>query len=104
MEEARKGFLPISDGIKLNKSQCPSRTDERDQMSRMPYASAIGSMMYAMTCTRPDVSYALSVTRRYQADPGESHWTAVKNIVKYLKRTKDMFLVYGGEDELSLKG
>src|SRR3954466_13678518 len=60
--------------------------------------------MYAMLCTRPDVSYALSATSRYQANPGESHWEAVKNILKYLKRTKDMFLVYGGEDELVLRG
>ena len=70
-------------------------------MSKIPYASAIGSIMYAMLCTRPDVSYALSITSRYQSYPGESHWTAVKNILKYLRRSKDMFLVYGGlEDDL----
>src|SRR4051812_36057415 len=103
MEEAKKGFLPMSHGIKLSKTQCPSTTDERERMSRVPYASTIGSIMYAMVCTRPYVSYALSVTSRYQADPGEGHWTAVKNILKYLKRTKDVFLVYGGEDELSVK-
>ena len=57
-----------------------------------------------MICTRPDVSYALRVMSRYQADLGESHWTAVKAILKYLRRTKDMFLVYGGEAELSVKG
>src|SRR4051812_21557986 len=73
-------------------------------MSAIPYASAVRSIMYAMICTRPDVSYALSVLSRYQADPGEIHWTAAKNILKYLRRTKDMFLVYGGEDELSVKG
>ena len=56
--------------------------------------------MYAMISTRPDVSYALSVTSRYQSDPGESHWTAVKNILKYLRRTKYVFLVYGDEEEL----
>ena len=67
--------------------------DERDRMSKIPYASAIGSIMYAMLCTRPDVSYALSITSRYQSDPGESHWTAVKNILKYLRRTKDIFLI-----------
>ena len=60
--------------------------------------------MYAMLCTRPDVSYALSMTSRYQQNSGERHWIAVKNILKYLKRTKDMFLVYGGvEEELSVK-
>lgn len=73
-------------------------------MSKVPYASAVGSIMYAMICTRPDVSYALSVSSRYQADPGESHWTLVKNILKYLRRTKDVFLIYGGEEELVVNG
>ena len=61
MEEAKKGFLPMSYGINLSKSQCPMTTDEWDRMSKVPYASAIGSIMYAMISTRPDVSYALSV-------------------------------------------
>ena len=60
--------------------------------------------MYAMLCTRPDVSYALSTTSRFQSNPGEAHWTAVKNILKYLRRTSDMFLVYGGEPELTVTG
>nr|XP_043630410.1 secreted RxLR effector protein 161-like [Erigeron canadensis] len=73
-------------------------------MKGIPYASAIGSIMYAMLCTRPDVSLALSLTSRYQQNPGEEHWIAVKSILKYLWRTKDMFLVYGGlEEELSIK-
>ena len=73
-------------------------------MSRIPYPSAIGSIMYAMSCTRPDIAYALSVKSRYQSDPGESHWIAVKNILKYLRRTKDVFLIYGGEEELIVNG
>ncbi|XP_057249317.1 secreted RxLR effector protein 161-like [Beta vulgaris subsp. vulgaris] len=60
--------------------------------------------MYAMICTRPDVSYALSMNSRYQANPGDDHWTAVKNILKYLNRTKEKFLVYGEEDKLSIIG
>ncbi|XP_031392392.1 secreted RxLR effector protein 161-like [Punica granatum] len=70
-------------------------------MAQVPYASAIGSLMYAMLCTRPDIAYAVSVTSRYQSNPGLDHWTAVKNILKYLRRTKDMVLVYG-ECELRL--
>ena len=57
----------------MGKSQCPTTTDERGRMSKVPYASAIGSIMYAIISTHPDVSYALSVTSRYQSDPGESH-------------------------------
>ena len=95
----------MSHGITLSKSQCPNTKDERERMSKIPYASAIGSIMYAMLCTRPDVSYVLSITSRYQSDPGESHWTAVKNILKYLRRFKDIFLVYGGlEDDLVVNG
>ena len=104
MNTAKKGFLPMLHGIRLSKTQGLVSADERRRMEMIPYASAIGSIMYAMICTRPDVSYALSVTSRYQSDPGESHWTAVKNILKYLRRTKDVFLVYGGEEALGVKG
>ena len=60
--------------------------------------------MYAILCTRPDVSYALSATSRYQSDPGDAHWVAVKNILKYLRRIKDSFLLYGGQEELAVIG
>ena len=56
--------------------------------------------MYAMMCTRPDVCLAISLAWRYQSYSGVDHWTTVKNILKYLKSTKDMFLVYGGNKEL----
>ncbi|KAL1294051.1 hypothetical protein AAHE18_19G113100 [Arachis hypogaea] len=72
-------------------------------MSRIPYASAVGDIMYTMTCTRPDVAYALGIASRYQANPGEEHWKVVKSILKYLRRTKDQFLIYG-DSELILKG
>ncbi|KAK8557572.1 hypothetical protein V6N12_009801 [Hibiscus sabdariffa] len=104
MEESKRGFLPVRHVIYLSKEMCPSTPQERERMSQIPYASAIGSIMYAMICTRPDLSYALSMTSRYQANLGEGHWTAVKNILKYLRRTKDVFLVYGGEEELRIKG
>ncbi|XP_071708784.1 secreted RxLR effector protein 161-like [Rutidosis leptorrhynchoides] len=58
-------------------------------MNGVPYALAIGSIMYAMRYTRPDVSFALNMTSRYQQNPGDCHWTAVKNILKYLRNTKD---------------
>jgi hypothetical protein len=60
--------------------------------------------MYAMLCTRSNVSYALSATSRYQSNYGKAHWTFVKNILKYSRRTKEAFLVFGGEEELVVKG
>jgi hypothetical protein len=104
MENSKRGFLPVAQGTVLSKTQSPSTKKELERMSEIPYASAIGSIMYAMLCTRPDVSYALSMTSRYQQNPGDSHWMAVKNILKYLRRTKDMFLIYGGlEEDLCVK-
>ncbi len=91
-------------GVSLTKAQCPSTLKKRNRMSRIPYASAIGSIVYAMVCTRPDVSNTLSMTSKYQSDPGEQHWIAIKNIFKYLRRTKDMFLVYGSEEVFVVKG
>ena len=104
MHDSKKGFLPMSHGVSLNKSQCPSTPDEKEKMSAIPYASAIGSIMYAMLCTRPDIAYALRVASRYQSNPGEANWVATKNILKYFRRTKDKFLVYGGEEELVVNG
>ena len=60
--------------------------------------------MYDIIWTRHDVAFVIRLTSRYQANPGESHWAAVKTILKYLKRTKEMFLVYGGEEELVVRG
>ncbi|KAJ9556974.1 hypothetical protein OSB04_011588 [Centaurea solstitialis] len=105
MDESKKGFIPMQHGIVLSKTQCPVSSEDQDKMKSVPYASAIGSIMYAMLCTRPDVAYSVSVTSRYQQNPGEPHWVAVKNILKYLRRTKEMFLVFGGsEDEISVIG
>ncbi|KAD2393217.1 hypothetical protein E3N88_40194 [Mikania micrantha] len=105
MENSKKGLVPIQKGTILSRSQCPSSKVEQERMNGVPYASAIGSIMYAMICTRPDVSCALSMTSRYQQNPGNSHWMAVKGILKYHRNTKDMFLTYGsGEEELVVKG
>ena len=60
--------------------------------------------MYAVLCTRLDVSLAVIMVGSFQSNPRVDHWTTVKNILKYLKRTKDMFLVYGGDEELVVKG
>ncbi|KAL0445542.1 UNVERIFIED_CONTAM: Retrovirus-related Pol polyprotein from transposon TNT 1-94 [Sesamum latifolium] len=94
-------MLGLTQSSYIEKS--PKTDEELKRMSDIPYASAVGSIQYAVQCTRPDVAYTLSVTNRYQACVGEAHWSAVKSIFKYLRRTKDMFLIYGG-GELILEG
>ncbi|KAL0458098.1 UNVERIFIED_CONTAM: Retrovirus-related Pol polyprotein from transposon TNT 1-94 [Sesamum latifolium] len=60
-------------GMKLSKKQSPKTGEKLKRMSDMPYASAVGSIQYAVQCTRPDVAYALSITSKYQACTGEAH-------------------------------
>ncbi|KAM2382860.1 hypothetical protein ACFXTH_040483 [Malus domestica] len=103
MEQSKKGILPVRHGIHLSKSMEPKTPEEIRQMSTVPYASAIGSLMYAMICTRPDIAYVGSITSRYQSNPGSEHWAAVKTVLKYLRRTKGMFLIYGRATELRVE-
>ena len=66
-------------------------------MREILYAPTVGSLMYAMLCTRSDICFAVGMVSRYQSKPGEEHWIAVKYILKYLRRTRDYMLVYQDE-------
>ena len=67
--------------MKLSKTQNPTTTKDRERMKVVPYASAIGSIKYAMLCTETVLSLAMSLARRYNSDPGVDHCTAVKVIL-----------------------
>ena len=98
MLDSKKGLLPFRHGIHLSKTMSPKTTEEMAKMAKVPYASAIGSLMYAILCTRPDIAYIVSVTSRFQSNLGLEHWVVVKAILMYLGRTKDLVLTYGGGD------
>ena len=98
MQDSKKGSLPFTHGIHLSSEQSPKTPQEVEDMRRFPYASAVGSLMYAMLCTRPDICYAVGMVSRFQSNPGPDHWTAVKNILKYLRRTRNYMLVFSGTD------
>ena len=73
MDNSKRGYFPVGVGITLSRENCLTTSEQRECMSRVPYASAVGAIMYTMSYTRPDVAYALGVTSRYQANPGEEH-------------------------------
>ncbi|GJX88498.1 retrovirus-related pol polyprotein from transposon TNT 1-94 [Tanacetum coccineum] len=87
--------MPLGGHFKLSLKDCPVRDCDVERMSKVPYANAVGSLMYLMVCTRPDIAYAVSVVSRYLANPGKNHWEAVKWILKYLRGTANVGLVYG---------
>ena len=81
MEQSKKEFLPVLQGVKLSKTQSLTTAEDKKRMKVIPYASAIGSIKYAMLCTRPIVYLALSLGKEYNVDLIIDHWTAVKNIL-----------------------
>ena len=89
--------------FKLSKEACPKTEEEMVHMSKVPYASVVGSLMYAMVYTRPDVAHAVGVVSRYMNNPGKEHWIAVKWILRYLKGTTNQELCFGGSN-VSLQG
>ena len=65
-------------------------------MSYVPYASAVGSLMYAMVCTRPDIAHEMGVLSRFMSKPGKEHWTSVNRVFGYLCGTSDYGFFYQG--------
>ncbi|KAH9657534.1 hypothetical protein KPL70_023118 [Citrus sinensis] len=85
MTSCKPVMTPIATHFKLSSLQCPKTKKEKLEMAKIPYANAVGCMMYAMVLTRPDISYALSVVSRYMVSPGKEHWRAVKWVLRYLR-------------------
>ena len=104
MQSCLSGIAPILKGDKLSKMQCPRNNREMEQMKKIPYASAVGSLMYAQTCTRPDINFAVGMLGRYQSDPGFEHWKDAKKVMRYLQGTKDYMLTYKRSEQLEVVG
>jgi hypothetical protein len=80
--------------FKLSAAMSSSTDEERDHMAHVPHANLVGSLMYAMVCTRPDISQAVSVVSKYMHDPGKGHWQAAKWILRYILGTVDVGLKF----------
>lgn len=100
----KPGSVPVLKGDKFSKQQCPKNNFEREEMSNVPYASVVGSLMYAQVCTRPDIAFVVNVLGRYLSDPGQAHWVAAKKVLRYLQRTKNFMLVYKQVENLQVVG
>ena len=95
-EDLKPVSTPMDPNNRLTSAQSPSTTEEFAAMRNVPYHEAVGSLMYAMLGTRPDISFAVQTVSRFNSKPGLAHWEAVKRIFRYLKGTKDLWLAYGG--------
>nr|GFA17035.1 hypothetical protein [Tanacetum cinerariifolium] len=82
MDNSTRGHILMQERLGLNKTQGSSTPEKVKSMQNVPYASAVGYIMYAVRCTRLDVAFAQNITSRLQQNPGVPHWTAVKSILK----------------------
>ena len=98
MEGGKTVCVPLASYLKLCQSDCPKSDAEKAEMAKVPYSSAVGSLMYAMICTRPDIAYAVGVVNTYMSNPGKKHLEAVKGIMRYLKGTKGMRICFGSKE------
>lgn len=94
MEHCKSVSFPLTSHFKLSALQCPKTDLEKEYMLNIPYANAVGSLMYLMVCTRLDLAHSLSVVSKYMSNPGKEHWHVVKWIMRNVKGTISYGLVY----------
>lgn len=97
MKGAKSVVTPLVPHFRLSCNQSPTIAEDKAYIENVPYASAVGSLMYDMVCTRPNISQAVSVVSRFMVNPGKAHWEAVKWILRYLKGTINTSLHFGGD-------
>ena len=102
MQDSKKGLLPFRHGVPFSQNQCLKATEEKDRMKAIPYAFAVGSLIYEMLYTRLDICFAIRMVSRYQSNPSMEHWMVVKHILNYLRRMRDYMLVYHCDELLPL--
>ena len=91
--------IPISIGSQLIKE-----TEQDESVDQKQYQSAVGSLMYLAVSTRPDISYSVGSLTRFNSKPTKEHWTALKRVLRYLKGTMDLGILYSKAESDSCIG
>ena len=95
MDDTKPLLIPISPRHNLTKSHSPTNLNDIKDMRHVPYCKAVGSLMYAVVGTQPDIAYAVSYLAQFMSNPGHIHWEVVKRVIRYLKGMKDAKLILG---------
>jgi hypothetical protein len=104
MQDCKPMDTHVDKSLSLSCDMCPNTLEEKEKISRVPYASVVGSLMYAMICTHPVICYVVRLVSQYQSNPGQKHWMTVKRILRYLKGTSNYMLCYQEKKYLQLIG
>ena len=95
MYKAKPVTTPLAMHFMLSLHQSPTTEEEIEKMVKIPYSSTVGSIMYAMICTHPDLAHSVSMVSRYMANLGKEHWQTIKLILRYLKGITSTYLEFG---------
>jgi hypothetical protein len=99
MEECKPIGVPLDPKVKSQRN-----VNGNDESKGFPYQQAVGSLMYAMLCTQPDLAYPINVLSQHMANPNMEHWMAVKRIFQYLQGTLQMKLQFGATPSKEVLG
>ena len=104
MEQSKEVVTPLGAHMKFRYATKEQLRDDEDYMRTVPYANAVGSLMYSMICTRPDLAYPVGIVSRFMGNPIKDHWLGVKWITRYIRGSMKMKLCYRKGSEFVLKG
>ncbi|GAA0140592.1 hypothetical protein LIER_01907 [Lithospermum erythrorhizon] len=94
MSDSKPVSTPLASHFRLSKDQSPQAEEDKYYMAKVPYASAIGNLIYAMVCIRPDIGHAVGVVSRYMSNPGKFYWEAIKWILRELGFKQENNVLY----------
>ena len=94
MENSKLVSTPLANHFRLSITQYPKTDDEVEDMLKVPYASVVGCLMYAMVCSTLNLAQAVSAVSKFVLNPGCSHLDVVKWIFKYLRGTKNYDIMF----------
>lgn len=103
MAECNGYYIQSNPSVVLSKEFCASDQEEIKLMESHPYREVVGSVMYLMLATRPDLAFAVQECSQFMVNPGITHWHAVKTILRYIKHAIDYGLILGGVDAKNTK-
>ena len=98
IQNSKKGEQHSRTGVTLSMDDYLKTFKEKEYIEKVPYASCLGSLTYAMISTRPNICYKIGIVSQYQSNPEPNHWVAIKHILNYFRRTTNYMLVYSRED------
>jgi len=99
LADAKPYSTPMVPSASYSKDDSPTSVNDAAQMHKVPYCKVIGSLMYALVMTQPDITFAVSTLSQFLENLGEAHWQAVKRVFHYLAGMRTIVLTYGGEWE-----